>query len=473
MILKRFYDEKLAQASYLVGCAATGEAVVVDPSRDIAQYVDAAEKEGLRIVAVTETHIHADYVSGSRELGKVTGATVYLSDEGDENWKYGYANEPNVKLVTHGDKIVIGNVSLEVAHTPGHTPEHISFILRDHPVSDSPMAVFTGDFIFVGDVGRPDLLERAANFQGTMVAGAKTLFQSLRKTSEWPAHLLIWPAHGAGSACGKSLGGVPVSTIGYERSTNWALSRDEESKFVDEVLEGQPEPPAYFRHMKRINKVGPEFIFGNPAPSKLDPSKIFDLANAHVNLVDIRPQSDSVRGFIPGSLLVGMAKAFPNWAGWLLDFEKPIYLIAESEPRVREAVKDLHSVGLDNVAGWFDLEVLIKWTESGRELSSIPQATATEALSECCDGSSTLLDVRGKVEHESGNISGSVHVPLGEISSRLEELDRDTPFCIHCQSGYRSNIACGILLNAGFEKVKNVVGAYPALVAEDKQAAKV
>ena len=220
MIIRNFYDDKLAQASYLVGCAATGEAIVIDPLRDIQQYLDMAEAQNLRITAVTETHIHADYLSGSRELAAATGARLFLSDEGDDLWKYAYANKSGATLVKDGDVIRIGNLTLKVMHTPGHTPEHISFLLTDHPMSNEPHSLFTGDFVFVGDVGRPDLLERAANFEGTMEAGARTLFRSLRKLDELADSLLIWPGHGAGSACGKALGGSPVTTLGYERKTN-------------------------------------------------------------------------------------------------------------------------------------------------------------------------------------------------------------------------------------------------------------
>ena len=213
MIIRNFYNDKLAAATYLVGCGATGEAILIDPLRNIAPYLQKAKDEGLRIVAVTETHIHADFLSGLRQVVAETGATGYLSDEGDSDWKYAFAGETGMKLVKHGDKILVGNLSLEVIHTPGHTPEHISFLLVDHPAGDTPHSLFTGDFIFAGDVGRPDLLERAAHVVGTMEKGARVLYNSIKETSELPDSLLIWPAHGAGSACGKSLGGSPVTSL--------------------------------------------------------------------------------------------------------------------------------------------------------------------------------------------------------------------------------------------------------------------
>jgi len=238
MIIRNFFEPKLAQASYLVGCAKTGEAIVIDPLRDIAQYLEMAAAEGLRITHITETHIHADYLSGTRELAAATGAKVYLSDEGGSDWTYEFSSDPNVSLMKDGFVIRVGNLSLKAVHTPGHTPEHMSFLLTDHPASEEPHSFFTGDFIFAGDVGRPDLLERAASFQGTMEKGARVLFQSIQATAALPDSLLIWPAHGAGSACGKSLGGSPVTSLGYERKANWAFQIKSEEAFVEAVLAG-------------------------------------------------------------------------------------------------------------------------------------------------------------------------------------------------------------------------------------------
>lgn len=271
MILKRMYDEKLAQASYLVGCAGSGEAVAIDPSRDPEPYLQAAAAEGMRISAVTETHIHADFLSGSRELAKLAGATLYLSDEGTPDWKYGFADEPNVKLVREGDSLRVGAVRLDVLHTPGHT------LLVDEPASPEPMGIFSGDFLFVGDVGRPDLLETAAGVAGSREPAARALFRSLRRLEGLPDHLQVWPGHGAGSACGKSLGGVPQSTLGYERLANPALALHDEEAFVRFILEGQPEPPRYFARMKRKNREGPAPLGGIRLAPALGPARLDDL----------------------------------------------------------------------------------------------------------------------------------------------------------------------------------------------------
>ncbi len=236
MLLKYFYDEKLAQASYLVGCAKTGEALVIDPMRNVTPYLRAAEKEGLRITHVTETHIHADFVSGSRELSATTGATIYLSDMGDDDWKYGYADDPRVMLVRDGDFFMVGNIKVDVLHTPGHTLEHIAFQITDTAAADRPIGVFTGDFLFVGDVGRPDLLEEAAGYKGTKEPGARMQYQTVQKFKTLPDYLQIWPGHGAGSACGKALGAIPSTTLGYEKLFNPAFQLADEDAFVRWLL---------------------------------------------------------------------------------------------------------------------------------------------------------------------------------------------------------------------------------------------
>jgi hydroxyacylglutathione hydrolase len=465
MILKRFYDEKLAQASYLIGCAKTGEAAVIDAFRDINVYLAAAQAEGLRITAVTETHIHADYVSGSRELGHVTGATLYLSDEGPADWKYAFAHEPNVKLVRHGDQIRIGNVRLDVYATPGHTPEHITFVLTDEPASPEPQAAFTGDFIFVGDVGRPDLLERAAGFEGTMEAGAKVLFGSLQKfLRDMPDHLMLWPAHGSGSACGKSLGGVPVSTLGYERQTNWGLKFSDPNAFAEAVLAGQPEPPFYFKEMKRINKVGPALLDGFRMPARLGGNLIMDRLNAGFMVVDLRSADAYAAEHIPGTLNLPMGKGFTNWAGWFLPYNAPVYLLAETEAQVEQAVRDLQKIGLDDVAGWFGPDAL----RAGIARADIPQMDLAETLTEMEAGRLTLIDVRGANEFAEGHIPGAIHIPLGHLPRRLGDIPTDRPVAVVCESGGRSPMAASVLRRLGVSQVANVpagTAGYRTMVA--------
>ena len=461
MILKRFYDDKLAQASYLVGCARTGESAVIDANRNVEQYIQTAVQEGLRITAVTETHIHADYVSGSRELADRTGAQLYLSDEGDADWKYGFASQPNVTLVKEGDKIRIGNVRLDVMKTPGHTPEHISFIHTDEPANPAPLGAFTGDFIFVGDVGRPDLLEKAAGVKGTMEKGAQTLFRSLDKfKSQFPNELIIWPAHGSGSACGKALGGVPMSTLGYEKVANWGLRFEQEEEFVNAVLEGQPEPPYYFREMKRINKVGPDILGGFKIPPQLGGPMIFDLLDKNAVIVDVRSAGDAATGFIPGVLNIPNGSSFTNWAGWLLPYDKPIYLIAETVDDVAQSVRDLQSIGLDDVSGWMGKDALRAYERRHGMLETVAQLNIRDAVEQHRLGEVELVDIRGAVEYGEGHIPRTRNIPLGYLRERACELPRDKRVVLMCSGGSRSPIGCSVLRNLGFLRIANQTGGF-------------
>ena len=273
MFFQHIYDKSLAQASYFIGCQKAGVAAVIDPKRDIDTYLEIAKQQNMKITHILETHIHADFLSGSRELAAVTGGKMYLSAEGGEGWEYEF---PHVG-VKDGDVLMVGNLKLEVMHTPGHTPESISFVLTDTPASDEPVMIFTGDFVFVGDIGRPDLLEKAAGIKGTQDKGAHQLYESLRKFSALPDFVQVWPGHGAGSACGKALGAVPSSTVGYEKARNWAFRYKENEKgFVDFLLTDQPEPPKYFAMMKKLNKVDRPLLTEVPKLKKLNPTEAKD-----------------------------------------------------------------------------------------------------------------------------------------------------------------------------------------------------
>src|SRR5690554_3711088 len=461
MFLKRFYDEKLAQASYLVGCPATGEALVVDANRDVQQYIDEAEAHGLRITHVTETHIHADFVSGSRELAARTGAKLYLSDEGGEDWKYAFAEEAGAVLVKDGDSFMVGNIRIDVMHTPGHTPEHISFVVTDTAGADRPMGVFTGDFVFVGDVGRADLLEKAAGVAGTMVAGARALFHSLKRFKELPDYIQIWPGHGAGSACGKALGAVPQSTLGYEKLFNWAFPIEDEEEFVRQVLAGQPEPPRYFAEMKRINKEGPRILGGFRRPERLPGARITELMDAGELVVDTRLAPEFADGHVPGTIGIPLNRSFNTWAGWFVPYGRPFYLIVDEQQRpgaIDEAVRDLAMIGLDDVAGYFGAEALGAWTAAGRELQTTARMTVDELVRRMEAGDVAVIDVRGRAEWEAGHIPAVPNIPLGYLVDRLEEIPRDRPVVLQCQSGGRSAIAAGLLQARGIERAINLEG---------------
>jgi hydroxyacylglutathione hydrolase len=316
----------------------------------------------------------------------------------------------------------------------------MSFLLVDHPASEMPHSFFTGDFIFIGDVGRPDLLERAANFIGTMEKGARVLFNSLKKIEHLPDSLLIWPAHGAGSACGKSLGGSPVSSLGYERRSNWAFQIHNEDKFVDEVLSGQPEPPFYFKEMKRLNKVGPAILGHMP--------KVDRVTTATGPLVDVR-SAETVRGnYYDKSLVIPSGKGLTNWAGWLLKYDEPVTLIADSQAQADQAARDMATIGLDVVEAWISPKDL---DPSGFRPF---QTTTCQVL----DGTEMVLDVRGINEYKTVHLASSVHIPLGYLRDRLNELPRDQKIVVHCASGGRSPIAVSILKQAGFENVYEIAG---------------
>ena len=448
MLLRYFYDEKLAQASYLVGCVATGEALIVDPARNVIPYLREAEKEGLRITHVTETHIHADFVSGSRELAAATGATIYLSDMGDANWKYVYADDPNVILVRDGDSWKVGNIKVEVLHTPGHTPEHIAFMITDTAGADKPMGVFTGDFLFVGDVGRPDLLEEAAGYKGTKEVGARQQFQTVERFKALPDYLQIWPGHGAGSACGKALGAIPSTTLGYEKLFNPAFQFGQENAFVAWLLDGQPEPPKYFAQMKKINKLGPPLINTLPTPMNFDRRTLDDVIEDGGQIFDMRNRGQFISNHVPGTINVPSDNnSFVTYMGWLVDYDRPVYVLLPSIDDERAILRDLRSIGIDYVPGYFSPEVLTHRTQA------LPVITAKELARRLPQNGITIVDVRGKAEYAEKHIVGARLIPLGYLPDNLDSLDKDGTIVTHCASGYRSQIAASLLQAAGFENV--------------------
>jgi hydroxyacylglutathione hydrolase len=464
MFFKRFYDTKLAQASYLIGCQQTGESVVVDPNRDVEQYAAAANAEGLRITHVTETHIHADFVSGARELAARTGAQLLLSDEGDAEWKYAYATDAKARLLKDADSFMVGNVRIQALHTPGHTPEHLSFLVTDTPAAAGPWGILTGDFVFVGDVGRPDLLERAAGYVGTMEAAAHTLFHSLERFRALPDHVQVWPGHGAGSACGKALGTIPSSTVGYERRANWGVAMTDEDEFVRMVLAGQPEPPRYFAEMKRINKVGPRILGGFRLPTRFPPQRLAELLRRGEVVVDTRPSAAFAAGHVLGTINIPLDTNFTTWAGWLLPYDREVYLLVDDGcPHCpATAVRDLATIGLDHAAGVFGDDAIAAWTAAGGELGTVEQATVAEVSAMLDRGGAAIIDVRGRAEWEAGHIPGVPNVPLGHLTDRLSELPADRPLVVQCQAGARSSIAASVLLARGVRNVVNMTGGYAA-----------
>ena len=463
MLLQRFYDVALAQASYLIGCQATGDALVVDPARDPEPYLAAAASAGLRVTHVTETHIHADFVSGARELAVRAGARLLLSAEGGTEWQYAYAAADGATLLRDGDRFAVGNVRVEVLHTPGHTPEHLTFLITDGAAADAPMGACTGDFVFVGDVGRPDLLERAAGHAGTMEAGARTLFRSLQRFKQLPDWLQLWPGHGAGSACGKALGAVPQSTLGYERRYNWALQETDESAFVQAVLDGQPDPPRYFAQMKRVNREGPRLLGRTPNAPRMNADAMLAQLAAGAVVVDVRPNAAYAAAHVPGTLNIPRGGSFATWSGWLLPYDRDLYLLAPDAADADAASAVLSRIGLDRVAGYAEVDAaLAAWTAGGRAPGTVPQTDVRQLQADLDAGTVAVLDVRAPDEWAAGHLPGVPNVPLGHLAEQVDALPRDRPLVLHCQGGSRSAIAASLLRAHGFANVVNLTGGYGA-----------
>lgn len=448
MFFQHVYDKSLAQASYVIGCQKAGVAAVIDPKRDVDTYLEIAAKNGFKITQVYETHIHADFLSGARELAALTGAEMFLSDEGPADWQYEFAHTG----LKHGDVQMLGNLKIEVLHTPGHTPESISFLLTDTPASDKPVMAFTGDFVFVGDVGRPDLLEKAAGIKGTQDAGAEQLYDSLKRFAELPDYVQVWPGHGAGSACGKALGAVPSSTVGYEKIRNWAFLRlDNKEAFIDYLLDGQPEPPKYFAMMKKLNKVDRPLLTEVPQVPALSIADIqAHLANG-VKLIDTRNKAEYAKAYLPGSVNIQHNNSLSTWAGWYLNYEEQFLVVATAE-EVEEVTRKLMRIGLDNLAGYITPEALLA---SGEATASYEVLELDEFKTLLNTTDVQVVDVRGASEYKAGHIEGADHVFVGTLHENLDQVSRDKTVVIHCQGGDRAAFAYSVLSKAGFDNVRN------------------
>lgn len=459
MLLKYFYDSALAHASYLVGCQRAKVAVVVDPGRDIHQYLDVAKREGVEVVAVAETHIHADYVSGARELADRVNAKLYVSDEGPAEWKYQFLESYQHQLLHDGDTFMVGNIRFSVMHTPGHTPESISFLLTDEGGgATEPMGIFTGDFVFVGSIGRPDLLEKAAGIMDTAERGAKDLYRSIERFKSLSDYLQLWPAHGAGSACGKGLGAIPSSTVGYEKRFNPALQFNDEQSFVNYVLADQPDAPKYFALMKKVNKEGP-VVLGTADKLQVVGSDQLDSALASGTVIDLSPAAEFAEAHVKGCINIpsGMLAA---WAGWVLDYDRPIYLIG-SGSQLEEAKRVLQKIGVNKVNGAFVRQEL---ADAGQLTQSYETASPEELQAKIENGEYQLIDVRNDAEWNAGHIPQAEHLFLGTLPNNLEKLDASRSIVTQCRSGARSSIAASLLQAHGFNPV-NLTGGYMAWTA--------
>jgi hydroxyacylglutathione hydrolase len=461
MLFRHFYDEDLAQGSYLIGCQKTGEAIVVDAWRDPAFYIDEARKENMKIVAVTETHIHADYLSGSRELAALTGAKLYLSDEGNADWKYAF---DNIKLYDNSE-ISIGNIKVKAVHTPGHTPEHLSFLVTDGAAASAPGFYLTGDFVFVGDIGRPDLLDEAAGGIDTRFAGAKQLFASLRdKFLNLPDYVQIWPAHGAGSACGKALGAVASTTVGYERMFSWwvpFIQNNDLEGFTKALLEGQPDAPLYFGRMKRQNKAGPALL-GQRAFKEFFAKDVEGKINKEYVLVDTRARDAYLKTAVPGSLHIPAGKRFITYASYILEPEtetRPIVLVAADKAQAERLRARLAFVGIDNVVGFLT-------SIEGLKSEPVPVVSLKEFGK---IKQPFVLDVRTVTEYHAGHIDTAKQLHAGRVIYHLNELPKNQSIITHCQSGARATVVVSALRAAGYNAVE-LEGSYAAYEQAPKEA---
>jgi hydroxyacylglutathione hydrolase len=449
MFLRQITDSSLAQNAYLIGCQRTGEAIIVDPERDVDRYLKIAADNDLKITAVADTHIHADYLSGARELMEHYGCVGYFSAEGGPDWQFEWAKgNPKARLLHDGDVFKVGNIELKAVLSAGHTPEHMSFLVTDiGGGSKEPIGLLSGDFIFVGDVGRPDLLESAAGQVGIMEPSARALYKSLRSTATLSEHLQILPAHGAGSACGKALGAVPISVLGYERLNNAALREaleGSEDDFVKDILAGQPEPPRYFARMKRDNKIGPALLPGGklPQPRRLPSNEIAALVHAGTQtLLDLR--TDRV-AFMKKHLTASLFSPMPGGklsivAGSYVDENAAITLLVNDVSEVEEAVRQLIRIGLDNVESWIPVSEALDVSGINSSQESITTAGLAEALAAHPDA--LVLDVRGAGEFAESHVHGAKNIAYTRLAARVSEIPNEKTIYVHCGSGQRASFA--------------------------------
>ena len=457
MILKRFEVPGLAHYSYFVG--SKGEAAVIDPERNPDAYLAFAAAKDLKITRILETHIHADYASGATRLAADTGAELWLSGQDDgEDHQYRFAH----REMRDGDELSVGDLRIVAIHTPGHTPEHLSFLLYDKTRCGQPMALFSGDFLFVGSLGRPDLLGEAAKQKL-----AHSLYESVhRKIENLPDGVEVYPAHGAGSLCGSGMAQRPQSTLGYERFCNVFMEGREEREFIDAVLGSVPEFPDYYRRMKQVNSDGPKLLDGLPGGSAF-PAPRFreELERLNAVVIDLRRPEAFGGAHIPGSLNIGSGQNLSMWAGWVVPYDHPILLAGDDGTDMEAARRSLIRVGLDDIRGSLK-GGMRAWIEAGFEQAHVPQISVRELEEARHAGKPFVLDVRSRGEWVTGHIDGAVHIPGGELPKRTGEVTKDAPVHVICGSGYRSSIATSVLLRAGLERIINVVGGMSALNAQ-------
>lgn len=454
MVFERFEDSGLSQFSYAVGCVEAGAIAIVDPRRDVDLYLKFAADQGVEITHVLETHIHADFASGARELAERTGSELFLSSyDSDEKYEVAFPHEE----LADGDALEIGSVRIEALHTPGHTPEHLSYLVYDtHRSADVPEILLSGDFLFIGSLGRPDLLGEDAKR-----ALARRLYASVReKLAGLPDGLEVHPGHGAGSMCGAGMSARPISTLGFERVANPYLDPQlSETAFLEKILGSAPPFPPYYRRMKSLNSAGPPLLDGLPGRDPIPVVEFHALVEAGHVVVDLRDHLAFGGGHVPGSIGIGVDGSLSTWAAWVVPYDAPILLVAENAFVVDPAIRALVRVGLDQVRGWLE-GGMNAWRQQGLPIGTMPQMSIPELAAALDKGGLVdVLDVRADGEWNGGHIEGALHVHGGLIEDRLDEIPRNgRPLAVICGSGYRSTVAASVLKRAGFGDVRNVPG---------------
>lgn len=441
MFEQRFFVEGLAHASYIIGDS--GEAAVIDPKRDVDDYLETARRENLKIVAIFETHPHADFVSGHVELARRTGAPIYISHRAPATYPRTPARDREV--------VRVGTLEIECWETPGHSPDSMSFVVR---VAAHPACVFTGDTLFVGDVGRPDLRDAE---QGPAQL-AESLYDSLfNKLLRLPDDTKVFPAHGSGSLCGRKISSAPFTTIGQEKQFNWALQLRDRSLFVRAMTGNLPDRPAYFSHVVQTNLAGAPPLDSLPALRPLAEDELKAAAARDTFVIDTRSAPFFGAGHFPGSLNVGLgSNLFSTWVGFFVPFGKPIALVVGSPETAARARHELARIGYDNIVGYIEADALTQT----RQLSQLGVDELHFAIKR--GEAPRLLDVRTAGEYEAQHIEGAVHMPLPSVPRRLGELPKEAPLAVICGSGYRSSIAASLLRAVGFNRVQNVMGGMGA-----------
>ncbi len=456
MYFEQFYLGCLAHASYMLG--SEGEAVIVDPQRDVEIYLEAAQKQGLQIRHIFETHLHADFVSGHQELAERSGAKIYLS-------RAAGATFPHVD-VDDGFTLDAGKLEFEVLATPGHTPESISLLVTDEENAQKPWAVLTGDTLFIGDVGRPDLSPAHTPAQ---LAGM--LYDSLQqKLMTLPDGVLVYPAHGAGSLCGRNMRAERFSTIGTERLTNYALQIKDRDEFVRQMTSNLPARPDYFLADAAINRTGAVALGDLPELKPIAAPEVKKMMESGATALDVRPGEQFIAAHVPGSVSIPLSGQFASWAGAVLGLGSRLILVADTAEQVSEARVRLARVGIENVAGYLQ-DGVAGWRQAGFAVGHVPQITAQELASRLAKGGIEVLDVRREAEFQAGHIEGADWHPLDRFKAALPEISKDVPVAVHCKSGYRSLIACSLLQRAGYHNVVDVAGGFDAWVAANLPSA--